>query len=290
MKSKQSWLISGVLILLIIIFGIVLSESETTDFETNTAEHVFFAEWHSYLGYALYEEEGCIQLPFLDEHTNYKHFTGRIKEVYLNITSDHSSTLALDDYKIPIKLTGFFYSEGVKITEGKYSVRRLSIPFHIKSVGKVKFNELTLVLSNGKRYTWDIGQWVIEVKKIPSQDDFEQGRSSFVVNPVPKYGFEIINKSSNLLQCDQLVYGDDILDELHMTCECDSRKIEAGYSEVVSYSAIEYETSESRLYCIKPYLSYFIGDEKKIATLDASDLSGILMESDIEQIIKNAGK
>lgn len=286
----KKWSLRGI-ILIIIIAAVMLSTEELDDFDKNVEEHVFFAKWQSYVGCAVHEEKGRIQLPFLDEYPNYNQFAGNIKEVSLNLSYDFedNSDFKVKKPKMPISLSGFSIIGGNKILGGKYSIRTMQIPFSIEHEGLVKFDEITIILSDGKTYTWQVGQWEIEIRDLIKYDDFEQGDRGFVIDPVPKYYFEMINTSQDTLRCDSLIYGKTILNKLQIDKSLCEPETQRGYTKMIVYCEEEWVSSEDNFYYIKPFLQYYVGHEKKLAPLKDVDFSGLFTEDALKQILKNKG-
>ncbi|MBF4694401.1 hypothetical protein [Fusibacter ferrireducens] len=287
----KSWVL-GMVTLVIIIAAIILSTENIDDIDSNFDEHVFFAKWQTYMGYALYEENGQIQLPFLDEYPNYNQFAGDIREVSLNFTHDFKGDvhLEMEKSRSPIKLSGFSIVGGNKTSGGKYSIRTMQIPFSIEREGIVKFDELSVIMSSGKIYTWQVGQWEIEIKDLLKYDDFEQGDRGFAIDPVPKFYFEMINKTQEVLRCDALVYGETILNELLIDLSLCEAETEGGYTKMIIYCDEAWIASADAFYYIKPFLQYYVGDEKRIAPLKEVDFSGLFTTDSIRLILENRGK
>ncbi|GAU79604.1 hypothetical protein [Fusibacter sp. 3D3] len=160
----------------------------------------------------------------------------------------------------------------------------------LSAEGVVKFDELTVILSNGKTYIWQVGQWEIEIKRMTKYDDFEQGDRGFAVDPVPKYYFEMINKSIDGLRCGPLIYGDTISNKLQIDKQQSKMQIKSGFTDMMIYAEEGWVPTEDAFYYIKPFLSYYAGDEAKIAPLKDVDFSGLFTEDAIDFILKNKGK
>lgn len=292
MKWKLSWTILIGLILMIIIVAAVLDEEGMGTFRGGSERHVYFAKWQAYLGYALYEGEGKIQLPFLDEHSSDKQFAGKIKEISLNLTYENTTYLPtnIKAAKNPIIIKGFTVLNYSDVEGRKYNLRALEIPFSIREAGLVRFNELTLYMSNGDVFSWDVGQWEIEIKKLDKEDDFLQGDGRFSNNPTPNYYLEIINSSGMPITCNTLVFDQEKAEKRVLEDKEDHIKLANSLTEMIVYQTTIEVSNPNAFYYIKPFLSYSMGDQLKLVPLEATDVISAINDEDYHIILGNKGK
>jgi hypothetical protein len=290
---KRKW-IAYLSVILVILYtfnsGCTVRHSDQTTQTNKTSltdpcDNIYFTKWLGYIGYALYEERGQLQLSYVNYNKS-SAFEDSILSVEL---LPGNQIITVDNFS-------FLDGPSSKILD----IRTIDIDFNIINTGSTDINKLLFHMKNGKDYIWDIGSIQMEVVDLPQYKHLTLGVRSFVASDFDNYFFILNNGTSDKIRLISLEYSMpkgtlayNLKDSRSQTEESaagqntDLDLLMANESRMFKYSLEYTQYGECDYFIFKPLLKYELDASLYSMPLDFCIYSSNFTEEVMVQIKKN---
>ncbi|MFC4767582.1 hypothetical protein [Effusibacillus consociatus] len=189
MKRKLIHLINIVLLVIMIGCSPQTSPSESLKWPP---DGLYFIKWDSYHGY-FEDEEPFIQLSAVQVH---------LGSNPQKINEYKEFVLVSDGEEIKATPTGI--NEGAHTKE--YSLISLGLRLPKVKASKIILSKLKLTDPNNEQKTYDIGKWVLDIRKSKESQDLKLGKKTFASGVFDYYKAEIANTTNKPIHVKDLEF------------------------------------------------------------------------------------
>lgn len=273
--------------LLVITFTIGCDVSDKNQVEEGIndnwpADGVYFMKWDSYHGY-FEGEEPYIQLSIIQVHST----TQKDEQSY-------KKYILISD-KGEITVTSANYFPGPK--GKKYSLYTLGLRLPKMKPGRYIINKLRMIDSNNQQKIYDIGRWVIDIKKGFKPKDLDLGKKTFISGYFDWYRVEILNNTQEKIYIKNLDFQLKIPvktiikigKDFNMTEYLDEEPyVEPGETKVFQFEFVsEVNDNNPKFISLRPFLYYKINNKNKFTILPTAIYSPVVNDKIILELVKS---
>ncbi|SHH57973.1 hypothetical protein SAMN02745135_01268 [Caloranaerobacter azorensis DSM 13643] len=276
-------------ILLVITFTIACDvnnnekkENINKDINNWPADGLYFMKWDSYHAY-FEEEEPYIQLSAIQIHSA-KQKNEQSYKKYILLSNKGEITATFTNY-LP----------GPK--EEKYSLYTIGLRLPKMKPGKYIISKLKIIDSNNQQKMYDIGKWVIDIKKGFKPKDLDLGKKTFISGYFDWYRVEILNNTREKIHIENLDFQLNtpvktiikIGKDFNMTEYLEEEPyIDQGETKVFQFEFVsKVNDSKPKFISLRPVLYYKINNQSKFIILPTAIYSPVVNDKTILELVQS---